>query len=96
MESGRKSLSELFVGNKYFYIPDYQRNYAWEDKQINDFFDDFKANYNGVNKRYYYGTILLQDRGTEGIKEKYDIVDGQQRLTTLIVFVSMSLIFSLF
>lgn len=87
MESGRKSLSELFVGNKYFYIPDYQRNYAWEDKQINDFFDDFKANYNGVNKRYYYGTILLQDRGTEGIKEKYDIVDGQQRLTTLIVFI---------
>lgn len=87
MESGRKSINELFGISKFFYVPDYQRSYAWEDKQINDFFDDFKANYNGVNKRYYYGTILLQDKGTEGAKERYDIVDGQQRLTTLIVFI---------
>ena len=87
MESGRKSINELFGTSKFFYIPDYQRSYAWEDKQINDFFDDFKANYNGVNKRYYYGTILLQDKDIEGVKERYDIVDGQQRLTTLIVFI---------
>lgn len=87
MESGRKSINELFGVTKYFYIPDYQRSYAWEDKQINDFFDDFKANYNGVNKRYYYGTILLQDKGNDGTRERYDIVDGQQRLTTLIVFI---------
>jgi hypothetical protein CLOST_2530 len=86
MESGKKDLTELFTGNRYFYIPDYQRNYAWEDKQLKDFFDDFKSNYNGVNKRYYYGTILLQSRD-EGVREKYDIVDGQQRLTTLIIFI---------
>ena len=85
MDSGRKSLNELFTGDRFFYIPDYQRNYSWEDKQINDFFDDFKANFKGVNKRYYYGTILLQDISGES-KEKYEIVDGQQRLTTLIVF----------
>lgn len=87
MESGRKSINELFGTTKFFYIPDYQRSYAWEDKQINDFFDDFKANYNGVNKSYYYGTILLQYKGKEGTKERFDIVDGQQRLTTLIVFI---------
>lgn len=87
MESGKKDLTELFTGNRFFYIPDYQRNYAWENKQIYDFFDDFKANYNGANKRYYYGTILLQAK-EDGIKEKFDIVDGQQRLTTLIIFVS--------
>lgn len=87
MESGKKDLTELFTGSRFFYIPDYQRNYAWENKQIYDFFDDFKANYNGANKRYYYGTILLQAK-EDGIKEKFDIVDGQQRLTTLIIFVS--------
>lgn len=87
MESGRKSINELFGKDQYFYIPDYQRNYAWEDKQIYDFFDDFKSNYNGINKRYYYGTILLQEKNSDGYKEKYDIVDGQQRLTTLIVFI---------
>lgn len=87
MESGKKDLTELFTGSRFFYIPDYQRNYAWENKQVYDFFDDFKANYNGANKRYYYGTILLQAK-EDGIKEKFDIVDGQQRLTTLIIFVS--------
>ena len=87
MESGRKSIKDFFGITKFFYVPDYQRSYAWEDKQINDFFDDFKANYNGVNKRYYYGTILLQSKEEEGIRERYDIVDGQQRLTTLVVFI---------
>lgn len=87
MESGKKDLAELFTGSRFFYIPDYQRNYAWENKQLYDFFDDFKASYNGANKRYYYGTILLQAK-EDGIKEKFDIVDGQQRLTTLIIFVS--------
>lgn len=38
MESGKKDLTELFTGNRYFYIPDYQRNYAWEDKQTQRFF----------------------------------------------------------
>ena len=96
MVSGLKSINDLFGFNKtnekegpdiYFYVPEYQRNYAWEDKQINDFFDDFKTNYNGANKKYYYGTILLQSIENEGSKEKFDIVDGQQRLTTLIVFI---------
>lgn len=87
MVNGRQKINDLFGSDKYFYIPEYQRSYAWEDKQINDFFDDFKANYNGLNKEYYYGTILLQSIENEGSKEKFDIVDGQQRLTTMIVFI---------
>ena len=85
MKSGKLNLAELFTGDRLFYIPDYQRKYAWEKKQLQDFFDDFKSNYNGINKNYYFGTILLQRKKAD--KEKYDIVDGQQRLTTLIIFV---------
>ena len=85
MKSGKINLAELFTGHRLFYIPDYQRNYAWEEKQLLDFFNDFKSNYNGINKNYYFGTILLQRKKAD--KEKYDIVDGQQRLTTLIIFV---------
>ena len=86
MDSGRKNIKELFVSN-FFYIPDYQRNYSWEDKQIKDFYDDFKAKYLGANKNYYYGTILLQKQSPEESCNRYDIVDGQQRLTTLIIFI---------
>lgn len=88
MESGKKNIKELFIGNKLFFVPDYQRNYAWTEKHTKDFFDDFKAKYGDANKKYYYGTILLQKRDSLNSNfEQYEIVDGQQRLTTLIVFI---------
>ena len=85
MESGKKPLDEIFNGNKYFCIPYYQRGYSWEDKQLKDFYDDFETEYVGSN---YYGTILLQSKEKNKSKEIFDIVDGQQRLTTLIIFIS--------
>lgn len=81
-----KSLREFFSGNKYFNIPYYQRGYAWEDKQLQDFFDDFNTQYS--SNSYYYGTILLFNNQKRGVNEYFEIVDGQQRITTLIIFVS--------
>lgn len=86
MDNGRHSLDSIFTGRNIFSIPDYQRGYAWEDKQILDFFDDFKAEY--FTENYYYGTILLQPVGKEGTKERFEIVDGQQRFTTLVIFLN--------
>ncbi|MCD6203464.1 MAG: DUF262 domain-containing protein [Methanophagales archaeon] len=37
MKDGIYHLSDLFEGNRIFSIPDYQRNYAWEDKHLEDF-----------------------------------------------------------
>lgn len=37
-----KSLSEIFSGNNLFRIPDYQRGYAWQDKQLIEFWDDIR------------------------------------------------------
>lgn len=85
MESGKKPLDEIFNGNKYFCIPYYQRSYSWEEKQLKDFYDDFETQY---VSNYYYGTILLQSKEKIKSREIFDIVDGQQRLTTLIIFVS--------
>lgn len=86
MDNGRKSLSEVFSGNKFFSIPYYQRGYAWTDKQLQDFFDDFNTQYK-VNS-YYYGTVLLFRKEQKFEKEYFEIVDGQQRLTTLVIFVA--------
>ena len=86
MDNGRKSISEIFSGNKYFSIPTYQRGYSWGDKQLLDFFDDFNTQYSSNN--YYYGTVLLFDRDRKAEKEFFEIVDGQQRVTTLIIFIS--------
>ena len=86
MDNGRKSINEIFNGCKFFSIPYYQRGYAWGDKQLLDFFEDFNTQYN-LNS-YYYGTILLFNKDQRNENEYFEIVDGQQRITTLIIFVS--------
>jgi uncharacterized protein with ParB-like and HNH nuclease domain len=89
MENGQKTLLELFDGRKVFNIPKYQRAYAWETRQLNDFINDIQNQ--NINKEYFFGTILFQEKGREGNFEIVDIVDGQQRITTLIIFMRVLL-----
>ena len=59
-------------------IPAYQRAYSWENKQCKQFLDDLLEK-NG--KRYYLGQLLFEKDG-----DTLFIIDGQQRLTTTILF----------
>lgn len=59
-------------------IPDYQRNYCWEDKEITALWNSLKEIPN-EEKKYHLGTIILQKLG----ENKYAVIDGQQRLVTL-------------
>lgn len=87
-----KNLSELF-SSKIFRTPDYQRGYAWVDKQLNELWDDLDEipiDENGKYKSHYTGTIILKEikpnsdeEWYEGEAKFYDVVDGQQRLTTI-------------
>lgn len=83
------SITEIFNSDRYI-IPRYQRNYAWEEKEITqliqdilDFaFDDVKSNAN-----YYIGTLVVYERSRNG-QTYYETIDGQQRLTTLNLLIS--------
>lgn len=72
-------------------IPIYQRPYSWEEKNIKEFlesiFDAFKEVNNKNAKPVFFGTIQL-DRNKEN-KNILDIVDGQQRLTTFLLFLDL-------
>lgn len=69
------SLGQLFCNP--LVIPNYQRNYCWEEKQVRDLWQSFKDI--PANGKYHLGTIILQkDR-----QSNYAIIDGQQRLVTL-------------
>lgn len=90
-----KSLDSLFK-QKIFRIPDYQRGYAWQREQLKAFWEDL-VNLSG-NRAHYTGVLTLkQIRGTaqnekeywlveDHSYEVYHVVDGQQRLTTFIIF----------
>jgi len=78
-------LPTIFAGN-FFTIPDYQRGYAWEKKQVEELLKDVEHLMNdGAALRHYTGTLVL-GRPVGGIKGEFHVVDGQQRLTTLVIF----------
>lgn len=86
MENGQKKLKELFDGRKVFNIPDYQRAYAWDKtRQLPDFLEDIENQ--SLGRDYFLGTILFQERDEkmQGY-DVIDVVDGQQRITTIIIF----------
>lgn len=77
------TLPEIFKDN-FFYIPDYQRGYAWEKKQVEDLLTDIRHLMLDESAiRHYTGTLVLSP--IENDKKSFQIVDGQQRLTTLVI-----------
>lgn len=71
---------EIFFTGKYFEIPNYQRDYSWEIQNIDELFDDILEAMD-TKVSHYIGTFILSEQ--KGNPGYYDVVDGQQRLTTL-------------
>jgi hypothetical protein len=77
--------SKVSESNITLYIPIYQRLFVWDDKQINQLLEDLYWAWflcKEVPKPYYIGAITI--RAVDG--EKWEVVDGQQRLTFLMLF----------
>lgn len=75
-----ESIKSLFQYSESIRIPAYQRAYSWENKQCSQFLEDLLEQ---KNKRYYLGQFLFEKNGSTLF-----IIDGQQRLTTTILFLS--------
>ena len=75
-------IKEVFSSCRYS-IPIYQRNYAWRESQITQLVQDV-ADCIGRQPCYYIGTLVVWERVKDMSEAlKYDVIDGQQRLTTL-------------
>lgn len=83
----QRTLGELLRNQRHTYvIPDYQRPYSWEKKEIEEFMEDILDAYRRTQEEYFLGSFILieKDPGRE-----FDIVDGQQRFTTTSVLLSV-------
>lgn len=82
------SLQQFFaVGNEQFLIPAYQRRYAWGQRQQRELFDDLRLLPPGDT--HLLGTVLfLSDTHKPGINQ-LELVDGQQRVTTITVLMQV-------
>ncbi len=80
--SSQQSLEQFFA-SKYFEVPQYQRSYAWEKQNVRELFEDIREAIE-TKANHYIGTIVLAKTNRENT---YNIVDGQQRLTTIVMFI---------
>ncbi len=87
------SLPTLFH-ERIFRIPDYQRGYAWEKEQVGELLEDLELL--NAPRRHYAGTIVLCQlpdelvrMGSDGTRyAAHAVVDGQQRLTTIVLLLN--------
>jgi hypothetical protein len=86
------TIREMLYGNKIF-VPSYQRAYSWDTefeknnspRQVNVFLADLEDyNKSHTKTKYYFGHFLFEDKSNK----TYGVIDGQQRLTTIVIFLS--------
>lgn len=88
MDAGKKTINDIFNGNRVLEIPFFQRAYVWGKDQWERLLEDME-NVSHSNKPYFLGSVILKQQSTSTNSETGDkrtVIDGQQRLTTLNIF----------
>lgn len=76
-------VSKIFT-NVHYIVPIYQRNYAWGVSEIEQLIEDIDSSIGDSNKNYFLGNLIVNQRDDN----VYEVIDGQQRLTTLFLLES--------
>lgn len=80
IENHKYSIEEAFK-ECFYVVPDYQREYVWTEKEVHQLLDDIDEQLHaGSGREYFIGTVLVSPGSR---KAQYEVIDGQQRLTTL-------------
>lgn len=94
-KSGKRTIGGLFSCKKQFVIPRFQREYTWGKIELNEFLDDIlsriKINDDGHldTSEYFWGSLLLVGDLDDQKELGVNVVDGQQRITTMTIFLSV-------
>lgn len=103
IEAGDQVLRKLFGENYLFEIPTYQRPFSWGDDEFDTLIDDLLTAYERNTDRFGFGTSDTTDTATyepyflgsiilhtaDGQGDRYAVVDGQQRLTSLAILMAV-------
>ena len=89
MDAGKATISGVFNGSRLLEIPFYQRAYVWGEEQWERFLGDME--FVTASKRpYFLGSIILKQASSGNtlseVSEIRTVIDGQQRLTTMVIF----------
>lgn len=79
---------EALLGVKTVSIPSFQRNYVWKQENVKQLLDDLLEAATR-NENHFFGPIILRSHTSGGVVSEYEVIDGQQRLTTSIMVLSV-------
>lgn len=86
MEAGKRNITAIFNRANKLKIPHFQRSYVWQEEQWERFLDDMKYA-SRSNSPYFMGSVILKQQETQVNQNNIrTIIDGQQRLTTVLLF----------
>lgn len=89
MTPGKEKITKVLSDGRVFYIPFYQRAYVWDERLWQRFVKDMEY-ISSVNEEYFFGAIILKDKGNDGLElDRETVIDGQQRLTTFALFIKV-------
>lgn len=77
-----QQMGNLFKSDNQYVIPSYQRRYSWGDKQVQELWQDLR-NIEDTEQDHFFGTVVFMSRSGAEAQTAFDIVDGQQRITTV-------------
>ncbi len=87
-ENKRKSVLEFLKGNRQFLVPNFQRRYSWNERNWGKIYCDIK-NTSKTNSKHHFLGVIVYDKKHDLQSREYEeleLVDGQQRITTIFLF----------
>ena len=83
-----ENFQDLFTKNLIYELPLFQRDYKWDNKQLKGVINDFQEIIDGLKEVHFFGAIIVHEADTKITEgKKLEILDGQQRITTIYLFI---------
>src|ERR1700675_847480 len=91
INAAKEKLASFFQGNTQFVVPFFQRSYVWDEENWDVFWEHTVSVLQRIEenlpREHFIGTIITKQRPAQVIGQSiYDLIDGQQRLTTIALF----------
>jgi uncharacterized protein with ParB-like and HNH nuclease domain len=89
LEAGKRTVRDIFNRGRNLEIPFFQRSYVWKEQQWQRFLEDMEI-VSDTKQSYFLGSVILKQKDTTSDKDSIlTVIDGQQRLTTLNIFLKV-------
>lgn len=86
LQSSMEQVGEILSRQRKYSVPPYQRSYSWTEDQIHELWQDLVESKEENRPEYFLGAIVLQQ---EEFDKRYVVIDGQQRLTTILILLAV-------